>query len=159
MLTDRMGGVARLPEAQVPAGITLPSMGRFVAFVQIKIETRAAAVLILRHVLRMAKGLWQDIGAGLVLALALVAFALFIWLRPVAIPGLIPGPPSGVPKPLRADDHPNGLPGLKWMDRHRVSQANRLYHLTAELVSWGHANQCLIAVENPQSSLFWTTAF
>jgi hypothetical protein len=43
-----------------------------------------------------------------------------------------PGDPPA-PKPLRSDAFPNGIPGMSFFDRVKISKANRLYHLTAQL--------------------------
>ena len=50
-----------------------------------------------------------------------------------------PGDPSA-PVPLRTDEHPNGLPHLQFIDRVKVSKANRLYFLTSRLVQWAVAS-------------------
>ena len=63
------------------------------------------------------------------------------------------------PRPLRDDDHPNGLPNLTMQEKQRVSRANKLYHLTAVLADWAIAEGCFFCVENPQYSLFWATTF
>ena len=69
-----------------------------------------------------------------------------------------PGDPPA-PKPLRSDQHPNGIPGLGLTDREKISRANKLYFLTKELVSWANREGCLICIENPQFSFFWQTTF
>ena len=69
-----------------------------------------------------------------------------------------PGDPVA-PRPLRTDRHPNGVPFLKFLDRIKVCQANRLYHLTAELIQWASDTGCIVCVENPQYSFFWQTTF
>ena len=60
-----------------------------------------------------------------------------------------------VPKPLRSNDYPLGLPGLRGQDKYRTETANITYERTAELCllldSWGIA----ISVENPLNSIFW----
>ena len=38
------------------------------------------------------------------------------------------------PKPLRTDEHPDGVPGLSGEDLKRVEQANKLYDFTAKLI-------------------------
>ena len=63
------------------------------------------------------------------------------------------------PRLLRDDEHPNGRPNLTLQERRRVSLANRLYHLTAELGLWAIRVGCIFCVENPQYSLFWATTF
>lgn len=57
------------------------------------------------------------------------------------------------------DAHPNGLPGLSDTDKQRVSLANHLYFLTAQIVQWAVENGVIVCVENPQFSLFWATTF
>ena len=69
-----------------------------------------------------------------------------------------PGEPAA-PVPLRTDEHPNGLPHLQFVDRVKVSKANRLYFLTSRLVQWAVAEGCIFCIENPQFSLFWQTTF
>ena len=70
------------------------------------------------------------------------------------------GTPAPIdPKPLRSEEHPDGLPGLTGMSAVRVQQANQLYKFTAEavprlrklLISW--------SIENPASSLMWETSW
>ena len=51
------------------------------------------------------------------------------------------------------------IPDLSPNELARVSIANRLYHLTAELVKWAHQVGCVVCVENPQYSLFWSATF
>ena len=61
--------------------------------------------------------------------------------------------------PLRSDACPNGLPKLCFVDRIKVSQSNKLYHLTAQVIKFAVARGILICIENPQYSLFWATTF
>ena len=63
------------------------------------------------------------------------------------------------PRPLRSDDHPNGLPHLAWTDKERIAKANILYRLTADVVRWAAAQRIPVVVENPQYSFFWNTTF
>ena len=65
----------------------------------------------------------------------------------------------GGPTPLRTDACPNGLPGLSFVDRVKISQANKLYHLTAQVIKFAVARNILVCIENPQYSLFWATSF
>ena len=44
-------------------------------------------------------------------------------------------------------------------DRQRVSLANKLYHLTSQLVEWANMVGCIVCVENAQFSHFWATTF
>ena len=69
-----------------------------------------------------------------------------------------PGDPAA-PRPLRSDVYPNGLPFLRFLDRIKVSKANKLYHLTAQLVVWATDVGCIFCIENPQFSFFWQTTF
>ena len=107
---------------------------------------------------------------------------LWSWLRNPFVVGLFLAPPCGSasrarqiplgrfnnkrrrkarhgPAPLRTDDHPNGVPGLSETNSKRVSLANVLYHLTSTLVRWACKVGCIVCVENPQYSLFWSTTF
>ena len=102
---------------------------------------------------------------------------LMQWLSNPSVLGIFLAPPCGSasrarsiplkrkhgdrdgPKPLRSDAHPNGLPGMQFLDRLKISKANRLYHLTSELVKWAVQEGCLICIENPQFSYFWQTTF
>ena len=61
------------------------------------------------------------------------------------------------PLSLRDDLHPNGIPGLSFRDRQRISLANKLYHLSSQLVEWANLVGCIVCVENTQFSLFWAT--
>ena len=63
------------------------------------------------------------------------------------------------PKPLRTDEHPDGIPGLSGEDSKRVEQANKLYKFTAQLIC--ALERCKVAwsLENPTNSLFWKTSF
>ena len=63
------------------------------------------------------------------------------------------------PVPLRSDRHPNGVPNLSWLNKLKISKANKLYHLTAHIVKHCINNGLLVCVENPQYSLFWATSF
>jgi hypothetical protein len=69
-----------------------------------------------------------------------------------------PGDPIA-PRPLRSDRHPNGVPFLTFIDRIKVCEANKLYHLTAKLIQWAVDTGCIFCVENPQYSFFWQTTF
>ena len=51
-----------------------------------------------------------------------------------------PGDPEP-PRPLRSNQYPNGLPFLSFVDRMKISKANRLYHLTAKLIQWAVGNR------------------
>ena len=53
-----------------------------------------------------------------------------------------PGDPPA-PKPLPSDKHPNGLPNLSFVDRLKISKANKLYFLTSKLVQWAVAEGLL----------------
>ena len=66
---------------------------------------------------------------------------------------------KGGPPPLRSDDFPNGLQNLSFVDKIKVRQANKLYHLTAQIIKFAVARNILVCVENPQYSLFWATSF
>ena len=38
------------------------------------------------------------------------------------------------PVPLRSNRQPNGVSGLSWLNKLKISRANKLYHLTAQIV-------------------------
>ena len=61
--------------------------------------------------------------------------------------------------PLRSDRQPNGVSGLSWLNKFKISKANKLYHLTAQIVKHCVQHGLLVCVENPQYSLFWATSF
>ena len=65
----------------------------------------------------------------------------------------------GDPRPLRSDRHPNGLPNLLFVDRIKVSKANKLFFLTSRIAQWATEHGCLFCIENPQFSYFWQTTF
>lgn len=60
-----------------------------------------------------------------------------------------------VPKPLRSDKHPRGLPGLSGLDKHKTETANIAYSQTAILARMLHGWGITISIENPLNSLFW----
>lgn len=96
---------------------------------------------------------------------------LMQWLSNENVIGIFLAPPCGSasrarsiplkrkPKPLRSNQHPNGLPGLNFVDRIKISKANKLYFLTAKLIQWAVDHGCFFCVENLQFSLFWQTTF
>ena len=61
------------------------------------------------------------------------------------------------PPPLRSARYPEGLPGLRGLNRTRVRQANKLYKFCSDLMKLCVQYNVLCIVENPQSSLFWLT--
>ena len=62
-------------------------------------------------------------------------------------------------KPLRSNRRPNGVSGLSWLNKFKVSKANKLYHLTAQIVKHCVQHGLLVCVENPHYSVFWATSF
>ena len=56
------------------------------------------------------------------------------------------GKNSHGPLPLGDDLFPNGKPGLSFCDRQRISLANKLYHLTSQLVEWANLVGCIYCV-------------
>ena len=63
------------------------------------------------------------------------------------------------PRPLRSHAYPQGIPGLKGVDRTRVLQANKLYKFTREVMDACEETGTLCMVENPENSLMWVTKF
>lgn len=101
---------------------------------------------------------------------------LFQWLSNEYVVGVFLAPPCGsasrarsirlkrkhgqpLPKPFRSDRYPNGLNGLPFTDRIKISKANKLYHLTARIVEWAMDVGVIFCIENPQFSHFWNTTF
>ena len=64
----------------------------------------------------------------------------------------------GSPQPPRSPLFADGLPGLSFLQRTRVSAANKLYQFTAKVIHVCHKLGILWSLENPQSSLFWLTS-
>ena len=62
------------------------------------------------------------------------------------------------PKPLRSWNMPDGLQDLGFMDRNRVSQANRLYQVCQEVALRCCRLKIWWSIENPTSSLMWITS-
>ena len=64
-----------------------------------------------------------------------------------------------IPKPVRSDAFPLGLPNLQGLDREKVIIANDTYKAMIEVaercLQWGSA----ISIENPGNSLFWKIPF
>ena len=68
------------------------------------------------------------------------------WLKNPRVVGVFLAPPCGTasrarsmkrkrnaPEPLLDDDSPNGLKSLSFVNRMKISQANKLYHLTSSM--------------------------
>ena len=64
-----------------------------------------------------------------------------------------------LPVALRSKDFPDMLPGLSRKDGRRVEEANQLYSETARLVIEVQRRGILVAIENPDSSMYWETSF
>ena len=60
-----------------------------------------------------------------------------------------------IPKPLRSDEFPLGVPGLQGTDKLRTETANITYARTAELATMLHEWGITISIENPLNSIFW----
>ena len=104
---------------------------------------------------------------------------LMSWINTRTVLGIFLAPPCGTasrarsikltgnlkrkyqnePRPLRSNSQPNGVSGLSWLNKVKISKANKLYHLTAQLVKHCVEKGLLVCVENPQYSLFWATTF
>ena len=66
------------------------------------------------------------------------------WLSNPNVVGIFLAPPCGSASRARAIPMKRKRPG-----RTKISKANRLYHLTAQLVTWAQQEGCLICIENP----------
>ena len=64
-----------------------------------------------------------------------------------------------VPKPLRSDDHPLGLPGLFGKDLAKVLSANATYRAMLKVCVLCLTLGIAISIENPGNSLFWKIPF
>ena len=65
---------------------------------------------------------------------------------------------QGVPQPmpLRSPEHVWGLPTLQGLDRIKVEAANKLYRFAARLMFWCLQAVCILSIENPLNSYFWS---
>ena len=96
------------------------------------------------------------------------------WLKNPRVVGVFLAPPCGTasrarsiklkrkrnaPEPLRDDNNPNGLKSLSFVNKMKISQANKLYHLTSQVLTYAVKHGMVVCVENPQFSLFWATTF
>ena len=107
---------------------------------------------------------------------------LWSWLQNPKVKAIFMAPPSGTASraraanlkrkhpgsnnpvghkftPLRTDRHPNGIPGLSYVNRFRVSQSNKIFDLTARIVKFCVLHGIVVAVLSPQFSFFWATTF
>ena len=66
---------------------------------------------------------------------------------------------TDLPKPLRTAEFPDGIPGLVGRDELRVSAANQLYAVCADVFRRCAQLGIACMVENPNNSLFWLTTF
>ena len=101
-----------------------------------------------------------------------------LWLKSPNLAGVFVAPPCGTcsrargipvklpngqtvqgPQPLRSDSQPNGLGKLSWIDRQRVSSANKLYHFVTSIALECIQRGLIVCIENPRSSLYWKTTF
>lgn len=65
---------------------------------------------------------------------------------------------NGGPQPLRSDFWPDGFMNLLAGDLDRVSKANALYSLTADIMIYCFQHGLFFFVENPFTSIFWKTS-
>ena len=63
------------------------------------------------------------------------------------------------PKPLRSDEHPDGIPGLPSSDQQRVDSANKLYKFVAEAAFTLSKRGVAWTIENPAFSRMWLTSW
>ena len=101
------------------------------------------------------------------------------WLKSPSCAGVFIAPPCGTcsrargipirlpnglviagPQPLRTDEQPNGVAGLSYVNKLRVSQANAaIYHFVTEIALFCLDRGMLVCIENPRSSIYWRTTF
>jgi len=100
---------------------------------------------------------------------------LMQWMQNPRVIGLFLAPPCGTasrarsirlaaarfggPRPLRSDTCPNGISNLSFIEKNRVSKANKLYYFCAQAVKAAIKAGMVVCVENPQYSHFWATTF
>ena len=100
------------------------------------------------------------------------------WLRSPNCVGVFIAPPCGTcsrargipvklpngfliagPQPLRTDEQPNGITGLSYTNKLRVSLANAIYHFVTEVALFCLDNDMILCIEDPRSSIYWRTTF
>ena len=59
------------------------------------------------------------------------------------------------PKPLRSTEHPYSLPNLAGPNAGRVSSANAIAKLGADVLRWGREHNIMTMIENPTRSILW----
>lgn len=69
----------------------------------------------------------------------------------------IPTGAKNEPKPLRTSEEPCGIEGLQGTEKLRVDSANKLYEWSCNVFTQCCANNIIVTLENPRSSLFWAT--
>lgn len=62
-----------------------------------------------------------------------------------------------LPRPLRSQQYPMGLPELRGLDAAKVKSANTLYWATYRIAKLCIRLNITVSIENPQNSLFWLT--
>lgn len=60
------------------------------------------------------------------------------------------------PRPLRTEEHPWGIPGLRGVEKQRVEVANELYRLAVDIFRYCVAEDIFVILENPKKSLLWS---
>ena len=64
-----------------------------------------------------------------------------------------------IPKPLRSESHPDGLPGLTGVDKQKTEMANQVYDAVTVLMSTACELHVPCVIENPFRSHYWGTSF
>ena len=60
------------------------------------------------------------------------------------------------PRPLRSDEFPQGLPGLRPIDQAKVDSANSIYELCYRIMVDALEMDILVSCENPIRSYLWS---
>lgn len=100
------------------------------------------------------------------------------WLKSPNLAGIFAAPPCGTcsrargipikmpdgsykkgPQPLRSDEFPNGLRNLSWLNRAKVSSANKVYHFLSSVILEAVSRNLIVCIENPRRSLYWRTSY
>ena len=76
--------------------------------------------------------------------------------RNIKIPNV---PLSMQPRPLRSNEHLDGIPNLSKSDQDRLFKANESYKATKKLVIQLLQMGVLVSIEHPANSLFWETSW
>ena len=81
----------------------------------------------------------------------------FSAIRAVPLPQRVRQEGCPEPRPLRSHEFPLGLSGLSEIDDRKVARGNALARVAAKLAAWAIEHGLPFCVENPPSSILWST--